>query len=117
MPDAFEEYYKLDPDSPDDAEDDADKDGQTNRDEFYAGTDPRDAGSNLRIVSVGVTAEGLPRVEWASVPWKDYRIVGKTDIRAAWSPVSDVRSVGASTVFTDAAIAGDRKFYAVQTLP
>lgn len=118
MPNAFEDFYGLNPDVPLDATDDADKDGPTNRDEFFAETNPRSAASALRIVSVGVTVEGLPRVAWASVPWKDYRVLARTNIADPWSSIGDVvRAVAATTVFIDEALSSDRRFYAVQTVP
>ncbi|MCK5706552.1 MAG: hypothetical protein KAI43_02775 [Candidatus Aureabacteria bacterium] len=46
MPDYWEQYYKLDPENEDDAEEDLDKDGFTNLKEFRHGTNPMDPKSN-----------------------------------------------------------------------
>jgi hypothetical protein len=43
MWDDWEEIYQFDPTDPSDADQDADSDGVTNRDEYFWGLDPQDA--------------------------------------------------------------------------
>lgn len=65
---------------------DLDMDGQTNRQEFLAGTDPRSAASALR--ATGLAATGNPRLlnmTFSSVPGKTYRIE-YSDSLSGWLP-------------------------------
>ena len=60
LPDAWELRYALNP-GLDDRLLDADGDGQSNRDEFLAGTDPRDRQNLLRLrVTPSVAGDGGP---------------------------------------------------------
>ncbi len=58
MPDSWELAFGLLPDAPTDADLDADQDGMPNAAEYFAGTDPTDPASRLRIDAVAVTEDG-----------------------------------------------------------
>ncbi|MEM7387971.1 MAG: thrombospondin type 3 repeat-containing protein, partial [Verrucomicrobiota bacterium] len=55
-------------------DEDPDGDGQTNWEEYLAGTDPLDVESLLRITAVTPTAWGQAEVRWTSVPGRHYRV-------------------------------------------
>ncbi|HAM70163.1 MAG TPA: hypothetical protein DCM86_00780, partial [Verrucomicrobiales bacterium] len=59
MGDAWELDHGLNPADPSDASRDDDGDGQTNLQEFLAGTDPHDKTSFLRISSIASTTNGM----------------------------------------------------------
>ncbi len=69
--------------------DDPDADGATNGQEFLAGTDPLDAGSSLRIVSVQLLGPDI-LLQFATVAGKRYQVEGTDDLtRPSWSPVAE----------------------------
>jgi hypothetical protein len=76
LPDGWEVRFGLSPlsrDGDDGAAGDPDRDGFTNRDEYAAGTDPRDARSVLRL-RVSVWANRDVRLAWPSVPGRRYQL-------------------------------------------
>jgi 3',5'-cyclic AMP phosphodiesterase CpdA len=76
LPDGWEVAFSLNPlvgagiDGPDG---DPDGDGLTNRQEYLAGTHPRNAQSTLRI-SLADLRDGQLRLSWLAVPGKKYQI-------------------------------------------
>ncbi len=76
LPDGWEQANGQDPRSAsgdDGAKGDPDADGQTNLQEFLAGTLPNDADSHLRLAAVKV-APGAVELEWKAVPGRRYAI-------------------------------------------
>jgi len=69
-----------------DPEADPDNDGQSNAEEFLAGTDPLDATSNLRILSLQLPADGTKSVvRWTSVLNRFYYLQSSGDLSLpAW---------------------------------
>ena len=99
--------------------DDADGDGISNRDEYLAGTNPIDASSATRIVSVHIERDDVC-LFFASVAGKAYRVECSDQMGAAsWTTVKDhlpgnggiveVRHVGAA--------GAANRFYRVQVRP
>jgi type VI secretion system secreted protein Hcp len=74
LPDAYETLYGLDI-RRDDADEDLDKDGMTNIEEFRAGTLPNKADSIFRV-SGARTENGSASLNWESTPGKTYRLMG-----------------------------------------
>ncbi len=70
LPDAWETQYHV---SAPDA--DEDQDGMSNLQEYWAGTNPRDAGSWLRIASWGGNAVSGLTLNWPSVGGVRYRVL------------------------------------------
>ncbi len=88
---------------------DADGDGRTNAAEAVAGTDPRDAGSFVRVQDVTFLGPKSVRLRWASVPGKRYRVQASPDL-ATWQPIGAERiATGPQselTLATDAPLVG-----------
>ena len=77
MPDAWERSHALDP-VRDDRLEDADGDGQDNRAEFLAGTDPRDRSSCLQLqcdFGDGGPSEGRVRLRWGAKAGRSYTVL------------------------------------------
>ncbi len=73
VPDDYESANGLDP-LANDASSDADGDGQTNREEYEAGTAARDGTSFFRIDRVSIPAAGRVELTWQGVPGRTYGI-------------------------------------------
>jgi subtilisin-like proprotein convertase family protein len=73
IPNSFEESHGLDPANPADAILDLDADGANNRDEFLAGTNPRDNQSRLRFAAATVK-EGAVVLRFQTVAGKVYAV-------------------------------------------
>jgi hypothetical protein len=72
-----------------DADDDPDKDGSPNGDEWTAGTDPLSYESRPRIVDVEYTDSGHVRVEWLSEPGRTYSLRRSDEAGGFLMPVAD----------------------------
>jgi hypothetical protein len=117
LPDTWEVEHGLNPNSAsgeDGAEGDPDHDKFSNLQEYLAGTDPRDASSRLRIVSL---ANGGPIVTWSSVPGKVYQVFAAADATAAFAALSgSITATGTTTRFTNNAPISTKAFYRVRLL-
>jgi subtilisin-like proprotein convertase family protein len=104
LPDAWEQTNGLDPFSAtgdDGATGDPDGDGFTNEQELAAETDPRDAGSALRITSIEVAGLDLV-ITFTSVTGKGYDVERTLDLATpAWGAFTNVTATGSATTVTD----------------
>jgi len=119
MPDAWESANGLNS-TVNDAAADLDKDGLNNRNEYYAGTDPRSAMSNLRITSWSAQPPAEVSLSWNASANRLYRIRSATGL-AAWSDVPGQVYAPAATgtqtaTFPPPAGAPPRGFYRVELL-
>lgn len=83
LPRVWEMAAGLSDADPADADTDLDGDGFTNRQEYLAGTDPRDAGDFLRIGEVawqGAESGGGVAVRWTPAPGRYYTVERSTDL-------------------------------------
>ncbi len=95
MPDSWEEENGLDPDLALDAERDADGDGQSNLAEYFAGTDPQDRESHLRIESVRILeGEGLVEIRFEAKAERAYELQASSSLGTDtnWSSVATIPS-------------------------
>jgi subtilisin family serine protease len=90
IPSAWELAHGLDPEDPADAARDEDGDGLTNREEYFANTDPRSAGSVLRIISAARRETGEHVFEWSAVGGTRYRVQYSDAHASGWFPFLDV---------------------------
>ena len=88
MPDDWETAYGLNPNDPGDADLDADGDGMSNLQEYLAGTNPRDASSNLRLTAT-ITATRI-ELRFAAAAGKSYTLQYCNVLGTAWQKFADV---------------------------
>lgn len=126
IPDAWELANGLNPDDAGDAAVDSDGDGQVNRAEFLAGTDPQNGRSRFMVQSIS-RAAGRVSLSWSSVPGKVYQIE-ISDNLADWElanaddgfPLQVSAGIGSETfveLSQSAAVGGLKKFFRVSVVP
>jgi hypothetical protein len=98
---------------------DPDGDGTTNMNEFLAGTDPLDAASTLRTVSL-TRDPAAATVSWHSVPGTIYQVEWCASLDGPWLdtlPDSRVLADDEVTVFNDPTTGNDpRRFYRIKSV-
>jgi len=111
IPNDWETAYNFDPDSAADAAQDADSDGNTNRAEYAAATDPRD-GSSIFAAAALMDAAGL-HIRFTARASRRYRLEA-SDAQTGWQTVRD-RNASATDEEVDWLIepAELRRFYRV----
>ncbi len=93
---------------------DYDHDGMSNAAEDFAGTNPLDASSALRILSLS-TGKVLT---WASVAGRTYRVMATSDVITNPVPISGViTATSTTTTFTDSPATNSGQFYRVNVVP
>ncbi len=85
LPDAWEDYYGFSTNAPPEPGDDADDDRMTDEEEFWAGTDPRDPLSVLKLSPVQTAVEGAVRLAWEGKPGRRYRVEYSDDLAEGFS--------------------------------
>jgi hypothetical protein len=93
---------------------DFDNDGQTDLQEFRAGTDPTNQGSVLRALSVSRLGGGTT-VFWNAVPGRSYRVEFKDNVDdPSWTTVSgQVQTSGSTGWIADPAASPTHRFYRI----
>jgi hypothetical protein len=93
---------------------DADNDGLNNRAEIVAGTDPLNASSVLRILSL--TTGNL--LTWSSVSGKTYQVECATNLLADFAPLgAPVQAMLPTATYLDAAATNAARVYRVKVVP
>ncbi len=93
---------------------DQDGDGMSNGAEDLAGTNPLNANSLLRILSL---ANGN-QLTWSSISNRSYQVEATTNLAFAFSPLSGVvTATGSSAAYTDLTATNRTKYYRVRLVP
>jgi len=101
----------------DDPDSDPDEDGDTTAEESYAGTDPYDNRSCLRILDM-VASESDARIRWKAVAGKRYRLSYSEDLRDWYLVGTPLAASGPVAEMSDPDAAACRtRFYRVNVIP
>jgi hypothetical protein len=103
-----------------DGSEDSDSDGVTDAAEFVAGTDPTDAGSVFRVLTVAPAGGGSIQLIWSGNPARQYRAEYKDDLNAAnWTAVNGTIAWNGSTAsIVDASATNSiHRYYRAVRLP
>ena len=122
MPDLWEIVHGLDPNDPDDALEDPDGDGSSNRNEYLAGTNPHSAVSVLRFTKIKQIASNVFFLQFKATSNRAYSVVFRTDNQSVgWIKIRDFEAASTNrlieltnTVPPDMAA---QRFYNVVTSP
>jgi len=117
LPDDWEVTYFNNLDR--DGTGDFDNDGQSDRAEYLAGTNPTDNGSILQVLSITVLGTGEKTVIWSAVPGKSYRLQLKDDLSGVWndSPTVTVANSSQGAAVDSSGSVNPNRFYRVVALP
>jgi hypothetical protein len=114
MPDAFEIANGLDPNATDAALD-PDGDGQSNFQEYQAGTNPQSFASRLTLTGVARSGANIT-ISWSSVTGKNYRVRTSDNLQSWSTAASSVPATGSTTSWS-APVTDQRRFYRVELVP
>lgn len=118
LPDDWEKANGLNPANPSDANSDTDQDGMTAREEYLAGTDPRNAASQLRWDSIQLLSHQVA-LTFTAVSNRSYQVVYKDRLDAGWSLLQQIPASSTTTAqrITDTLPAAGERYYRVILAP
>lgn len=116
MPDAWEITHGLAP-LVADADEDLDRDGLLNLEEFQAGTDPERADSVFRTSLAHRSGEIEATLSWSSVPGKSYRVSSAPRLDGPFVIWSDFPASAGGTTTVAVSPASSLQFFRVEVLP
>ena len=97
---------------------DFDDDGSSDRDEFFAGTDPTNEGSAFRVITITSVSNNGRRIIWTGDPRLAYRVEYKEDLGSAmWHVLENSVSWDGSTASTIDWGNSLKRFYRVVRVP
>jgi hypothetical protein len=110
LPDDWEIAHALNPRDPLDAAADQDNDGATALNEYFAGTDPRDARSRLEL-RVASGGSGVT-LRFAAHAGRNYSIQARDTIgTGSWQTLKQIAGTESDITFEDGNIAGSQRYY------
>jgi Tol biopolymer transport system component len=92
---------------------DYDADGQTDYEEFIAGTNPRDDASILRVISISASDATVRQLIWSSVAGRHYAVQYKDSLGDSWSNLAGVVTANSTTATKTDSAAALHRFYRV----
>ena len=113
MGDAWEAFYGFASNEPADAASDADDDGMSNRDEFIAGTNPRDSQSFLKIDAIAPATNGF-NLQFTAVSNRSYSVLYRDNAPAgSWLRLTNAlgRNTNRIEVVVDPARTNGQRWY------
>jgi type VI secretion system secreted protein Hcp len=113
LPDDYEILYGLDPDVPD-ADDDFDKDGVSNIDEFRAGTLPNQRDSVFRV-SGERSPDGAVKLRWSRKADTGYRLLGAASPEGPYEFIRRIDETEEPLDTLDIQPTGDHQFFIIET--
>jgi hypothetical protein len=120
LPDTWEQIYNLDPNNPADATSDADHDSMTSVQEFWAGTNPNDGASNLRITAAAVPDARTLVLSFEAISNRSYIIESRTSFLSnGWTSLLDIPPTNTNRLIhsTNATTSGETRFYRLIVQP
>jgi hypothetical protein len=95
---------------------DSDRDGLSDRDEVFAGTDPLNANSVLRAAIVKETANGYLEISWESSHGRWYSLERSVDLAGPWETVgTPIQATGSSST-VQVSPSGTKAFFRIRVL-
>jgi hypothetical protein len=98
---------------------DTDQDGQTDLQEYLAGTDPLDPDDNLRITNLSNPSPGHARITWTSNPTRQYRIEKRRSLSpdSLWTDLGlGLHLPSGAVTSRDISTAAPSEFYRIQAI-
>ncbi|MBN2505780.1 MAG: DUF11 domain-containing protein [Verrucomicrobia bacterium] len=119
MLDAWEREHGLDPAEAGDADQDADGDGMTNLEEFWAGTDPNDRQDVLSLAIEHPAGSPDVTIAFTGKPGRKYALERRNALDAPWVTIAVFKLGSVATVhLTDFGAAQDpMAYYRIRQLP
>ena len=101
-----------------DGKGDFDNDGQTDLQEFQAGTDPTNNGSILRATTLTSGSGGVSKIVWNAAPGRKYQVQFRDDLASSgWQTIPGVTVANGTTAALIDNSAASRRFYRVLLVP
>jgi hypothetical protein len=97
---------------------DFDSDGVADKDEYVAGTDPTNAGSIFRLITISVFGGTNKTLVWIGEPSKTYRVEFKPDVNEPqWSILNTTITWSGNAAYAVDSDSATNRYYRVVRLP
>jgi len=120
LPDTWEQAYDLDFNNPADGGADTDHDGQTNLQEFWAGTNPSDPASNLRLAITPLPSQQALLLSFEAISNRSYSIENRTAPDAGnWATLQEFSAYATNRLVqtTNRTDSGEARFFRLRLHP
>jgi hypothetical protein len=97
---------------------DSDQDGANNLAEWFAGTNPTNAGSALRLTAIRSAGSSSLQLQWPSAPGRFYRLLSADLATGPFSPlVTNIAATAPLNSLTNPITTPSSRFYRLQVEP